>query len=203
MTPDELLRKCTVKIVTDGARGTGFFVGPGLVLTCAHVVDVAHDAKSDDVKVHIEVYWGKQRCDATIVDITDEVVLDGSEEIPYPDLALLQVTFSDHPCVFLSEEPLSVGDSVRFQSYGYTKDYPGGDSATFNYEGVSFVGDKPLLKFKAGQAPPGLSGAPLLNLGTHCISGVVETSRDVYEPQGGRGIPASMIFKTFSQVREI
>ena len=35
----ELLHRCTVKIeVPDGNWGTGFFVAPGWVMTCAHVV---------------------------------------------------------------------------------------------------------------------------------------------------------------------
>ena len=36
---DELLQACTVKIAVPGQGwGTGFFVAPGVILTCAHVV---------------------------------------------------------------------------------------------------------------------------------------------------------------------
>jgi S1-C subfamily serine protease len=34
-----LLQQSTVSITTPNGQGTGFFVAPGLVLTCAHVID--------------------------------------------------------------------------------------------------------------------------------------------------------------------
>ena len=34
---DELLQECSVKITVPGGWGTGFFVAPGLILTCDHV----------------------------------------------------------------------------------------------------------------------------------------------------------------------
>ncbi len=37
----ELLRRCTVRLSASGIQGTGFFVAPDLILTCAHVVKKA------------------------------------------------------------------------------------------------------------------------------------------------------------------
>ena len=52
---------------------------------------------------------------------------------PYPDLALLQCdALQDHPCVYLHAD-IALHDSLY--SYGYTDEYPRGDSATFEYEG--------------------------------------------------------------------
>ncbi len=34
----ELVRRCTVKLLVPGGHGTGFFVAPGTILSCAHVV---------------------------------------------------------------------------------------------------------------------------------------------------------------------
>ncbi len=86
---DELLRFSTVKIDTDaGSRGTGFFIGPGIILTCAHVLKEPLGAKiqllSSDLKHTIE---------AEIVDIFLEDI----------DLAIL---VSDSPgcsdcCVYI------------------------------------------------------------------------------------------------------
>ena len=47
---DELLKLCTVKLSVPGkvGWGTGFFVAPGKILTCAHVVK---DAGGQPVKV--------------------------------------------------------------------------------------------------------------------------------------------------------
>src|SRR5215831_13606046 len=37
----DLLHRCTVKLTVGRGYGTGFFVAPGLILTCAHVVKEA------------------------------------------------------------------------------------------------------------------------------------------------------------------
>lgn len=41
---DDLLRRCTVRlrVPQDESQGTGFWKAPGLLLTCAHVVETAH-----------------------------------------------------------------------------------------------------------------------------------------------------------------
>jgi hypothetical protein len=66
---------------------------------------------------------------------------------PYPDLALLHVEdVKDNPCAYLHSD-VNVGDDLY--SYGYTDDYPNGDSATFEYEGPTGT-EQPLLKLKAG-----------------------------------------------------
>ena len=51
----ELLRQCTVRVSVPKKirHGTGFFVAPGMILTCAHVVK---DAQPNEV----EVYWHDQ-----------------------------------------------------------------------------------------------------------------------------------------------
>ena len=61
----ELLRQCTVRVSVSGktGHGTGFFVAPGLILTCAHVVKAA---QSDTTL--IEVYWNDQRYPAQIIE---------------------------------------------------------------------------------------------------------------------------------------
>jgi tetratricopeptide (TPR) repeat protein len=203
MMLDELLKQCTVKIVTNSSLGTGFFVGPGYVLTCAHVVEAANDA----AKTHIEVFWGDQCCDAVVEGIQVKEIsvrqLDREITYPYPDLALLRITFSDHPCVCLRDEHISAKDNVSLLSYGYIEGYPEGDPSKFQYIGESSIGaSKYLLKFQGGQASAGLSGAPLLNLKTNCVCGVVQSSLDAHKPWGGRGIPTSTVFETFPQLKK-
>ena len=46
----KLLEQCTLRVSVPGGHGTGFFVAPQLILTCAHVV------KSDNSK-KIHVFW--------------------------------------------------------------------------------------------------------------------------------------------------
>src|SRR5258708_18765580 len=60
----ELFHRCTVRLVNTNShtnprfheQGTGFFVAPGLILTCAHVVDQAQESPQI-----LEVLWEGQR----------------------------------------------------------------------------------------------------------------------------------------------
>ena len=84
----ELLHECVVRIVLPKlSQGTGFFVAPGVVLTCAHVIEAAQTGN-----IPIKVCWKGQTVTAQIQEFRSAV---------YPDLALLQVPLSDHPCVLL------------------------------------------------------------------------------------------------------
>ena len=175
----ELLRQCTVRVSILGktGHGTGFFVGPGLILTCAHVVKAARPSTSP-----VEVYWNGQLHSAQITRF-----------LPDPDLALLQVNLTDHLCVYLQEEAIPFDD---LYSYGYPDDYSDGDSATFALEGrAGEQGEQ--LKFKAGQARPGLSGAPLLNVRTGHVCGIVQLTRDRSTALGGRAVSTTIMFRVF------
>ncbi|MBK9951629.1 MAG: trypsin-like peptidase domain-containing protein [Candidatus Competibacteraceae bacterium] len=176
---DDLLRRCTVRlrVPQDESQGTGFWIAPGLLLTCAHVVETAH-ARSVTVEIarDREIYPGR------LVEFLPK---------PFPDLALLCCDgLRDHPCVYLNSD-IALGDSLY--SYGYTDQYPRGDSATFAYEGPTDVGPGSLLKLKQGQSRPGLSGAPLLNLRTGGVCGIVKSSRDLDSDLGGRAVPLACI----------
>ena len=179
----ELMRRCTVRVTQGSGHGTGFFVAPGFLLTCAHVVEAAHTHASP-----VEVRWDQRSWRAQIVTFLAN---------PYPDLALLHIEdVQDNPCVYLHRD-VNVGHDLY--SYGYTDDYPNGDSATFAYEGPTGT-EQPLLKLKAGQARPGLSGAPLLNLRTGAVCGIVRTSRDRESDLGGRAVPTAAILSLLSEL---
>src|SRR5690348_18145638 len=88
----ELFRQCIVRVATSAkSQGTCFFVAPGLVLTCAHVI--TPDGSSQLPAVTI--YWNQQTYAANIEQIRDKT---------YPDLALLSVSCPDQPYVYLDEE---------------------------------------------------------------------------------------------------
>jgi hypothetical protein len=176
---DDLLRRCTVRlhILRDGSQGTGFWVAPGLLLTCAHVVETAQ-AQS----LPVEIADVGQTVSGRIVAFYPK---------PYPDLALLRYDeLPNHRCVYLNAD-IALQDSLY--SYGYTDLQPNGDSATFEYEGPTDTGSGSLLKLKQGQSRPGLSGAPLLNLRTGGVCGVVKTSRDRDSDLGGRAVPITCV----------
>ena len=187
----DLLRGCTVRLSVSGGHGTGFFVAPGTILSCAHVVKLAQEAKKA-----VTAFWNGQAYTASIQRYLAET--HPELQMLYPDLALLKVDkLSDHPCAYLHEEA-HLGD--KFYSYGYIDDYKGGDPATFVSEG--WTDERKLLKLKAGQAQAGMSGAPVLNLRTGGVCGVMKRSRGVDSDLGGRAVPVSRVFEEFPELVE-
>jgi hypothetical protein len=155
-------------------RGTGFFIAPGVIVTCHHVLA---EANAGDT---VPIIWGQEQLSGVF------------EPLPHPeewDLALLRITdMQDHPCVLFHEDA-SIGD--KLYCFGYTRDYQNGEPAIFECEGES---RQPImLKLKTGQAQFGMSGAPLLNLRTGGVCGVVRRSRDVGSDLGARAIPARTV----------
>jgi len=175
---DELLRECSVRIVTASGFGTGAFVAPGLVLTCAHVID-------REACGPLRVSWSGRELAAEIV---------ACHAAPFPDLALLRVPFSEHPCALL-DPAVELGDSLY--AFGYTGEEPGGDSVTLEYEGPSLRPDE-LHKLKQGQVRPGFSGAALLNQRTGCVCGVLKATRERTSDLGGRAVPVSAVFSAMA-----
>ena len=96
----DLLHRCTVKLTVGRGHGTGFFVAPGLILTCAHVVEEADTTP-------IKVRWQHQ------YDFAEAMI-----ERSLPDIEIALLKFSpppgtNVPCVLLdeavkSEDPLYI-----------------------------------------------------------------------------------------------
>jgi hypothetical protein len=179
----ENLKECTVRLQgVDGELGTGFFVAPGLVLTCFHVVKTTYSQKQI-----ILAEWQNQQFNASVE------ALPSNPEIV--DLALLKLENAPHThlWVTLDVNP-AIGDELY--TFGYTRDYLNGEPATFECEG--FDGDNPpLMKFKAGQVRSGLSGSAIINQKTGKVCGIVKRSRDVDFDLGGRAVPISVVLATF------
>ncbi len=198
---EELLKQCTVRLsVPETSLGTGFFVAPGLILTCAHVVNTAREKT-----LSIEAYsWDGTSIGTASVQkfLLDEITitsLGGPLKYLYPDLALLQVDQRNHPCVCFDTNVRSGND---LYSFGYTQSYPRGDTARFTYVGESQIdSQRYLLQFQGGLALSGLSGAPLLNLQTGFVCGIVQKNRRLEKADGGRGIPTSIIFEEFQGLK--
>src|SRR5260370_18942071 len=99
--------------------GTGFFVAPGYLLTCAHVVVGASQGQGT-----IKIAWNRQKYPASIEQITDTT---------YPDLALLKIEgISGHPCVYLAADVQMKDD---LYTYGYPQGLTNGDSILSKYIG--------------------------------------------------------------------
>jgi hypothetical protein len=175
----DLLVGCCVR-VRGTETGTGFFVGPGLVLTCAHVVGCRR--QPGDTGIIIESAGGD--VDARLRAIHPD---------PDDDLALLEVDPSGERNVWLDDSNVLLDD--RLVVYGF----PGGtgDTRTVCYEGASQrPGGLPgrfhhLLK--AGQIVHGFSGGPVLDLRTAHVIGVVTETRGYKTELGGTAIPTSHV----------
>jgi|GEM_PF-6053053 len=186
-TLEEILERCTVKIKipSKSGWGTGFFVDSDLILTCAHVVKGATSEP-------IQVYWQNQ--EAFEAAVIEEIYSD-----PF-DIALLRLSSVSNKfsCVYLDTD---IRSSDVFYAFGYPDDFENGAPVTFECEGIT--GDEPpLIKFKRGQARPGLSGSPLLNKRTGRVCGIVKFTRDRATDLGGGGIAVETALTKFSSLRE-
>ena len=184
---DELIQASTVKLTVPnrGGWGTGFFVTPELILTCAHVVRAS---ATKQVKIH----W---QGNAQIATAVVEKLLD------HFDLALLRFTApadADPPFVYLDRDfqPFD-----NFYIYGYPDNFPQGASVTVQCEGnAEDDNGGQLIKFKGGQIRPGLSGSPLLNERTGKICGIVKFTHDRRTNLGGGAIPTAVVFSQISEL---
>ncbi|WP_345702201.1 tetratricopeptide repeat protein, partial [Streptomyces avermitilis] len=184
------LRRLVVRIDSAGGDtvlGTGFFIAPGWVLTCAHVLfDPRRETEVDQVLLVPDPQVSAVPVAAVVT--ARSAPPQGTVLWPFPDLALLRLTTRlDHPCVRLHPgEPLG-GECHAWgfprREYGTV---PPGSPASFHFEGVEGDG---FLKLKAGQAAPGLSGAPLLCPVRRAVVGVVCATRDTDSDLGGWASP--------------
>jgi len=188
---EEFIQSCTVKLSIDGAGGwgTGFFVAPGLILTCAHVV------KSPNVQP-IKVCWRGQTDFATAIVGRDHF------SDPY-DIALLRFNsvVSSLPVAPLDRD-IRVNDSIYTYGYSDEKGFSDGYPVTGLCEGIAGI-DPPLIKFKAGQIRPGLSGSPLVNQRTGKVCGVVRKTRDRNFDLGGLATPVQVIFSQWTDLEDL
>jgi Trypsin-like peptidase domain/NACHT domain/HEAT repeats len=180
----KLLEQCTVKLTIGQSQGTGFFVAPGLILTCNHVVSEAGERS-------IDVMWNNQKNLAAKVD----------KSFPDCDLALLKVDPPinvQQPCVYLGEE---FQPDDKLYLFGYSNEFPNGCSVMNDCEG-EVGGDLKLIKFKLGDVQPGMSGSPLLNKRTGYVCGIVK-SKLLYNIPGGEGVATSVILDKFPELSEL
>jgi tetratricopeptide (TPR) repeat protein len=189
---EDLLRACTVRVTGGPMPGAGFFVAPGMVLTCAHVIG---DSNA------LVVRWERDSHPTLEASVSSRVaVLAGKgRPIPaldreYPDIAVLQVSgLEGHPCVGIDPEWPSLEDS--FQIFGYPEE--GGavqlTPARLTYRGTHGTLPTAYLDLASDKIKPGMSGAAVLNLRPGAVCGVVVASKHTAHPDGALAIPWTAI----------
>jgi hypothetical protein len=191
---ESLLKLVIVRIATGGGGGTGFFVAPDTVLTCAHVVNVnPGDA--------VSVFWGDRVLRGKVTArYPGETPSHGP--FPYPDLAVIEVPAgTGNLCAALDTGFPEL--DTRLHSRGFTTTWsplPTEEPSTFTYEGRQETGNGALLKLSSGEAVPGMSGSPLLDLTRGVVCGVLKTSRALGTDRGGWGVPARAVAEFLPEV---
>ncbi len=168
---DEMVRPSLVRIAAPGGGydphgahywGSGFFIAPGWVLTCAHVVGKGEAA----------VWRGERALGITWQGgvTTGEVVLAkprpaDPEEPPYhwefPDIALVRVPDArDAACVWLGERPPAVPADVSL--HGWSRET--GDLGIRHGVGRAHATDGKALLLRGSLPVEGCSGGPVVDL---------------------------------------
>lgn len=188
-----LMNECVVRVDGDGEfRGTGFFVAPGQVLTCAHVVHAVDEIAVSGAGWHRE---------ARVLVKVPELESDSpdAEFYPAPDLALLAVEDPppEQPTARLAaEEPAGGSRPDVLYLYGYSLGEYGGDNvspsaASVEYRGRLEAAGQTLFKLGGDQVLRGYSGCPVLNLRTGSVCAVIDSTRDAKSDLGGFGVPVA------------
>lgn len=184
---DEELRRYVVRI--DGEDGTplasGFFVAPGWVLTCAHVVAGRATVLAHSAALGYTYAGTVQASPRPCAD-------DASGLWPFPDLALVRLGEGpEHPTAPIDPtRPAGIAQRRDCHTWGYAvrdgERYPQGSPASFRYQGDEGDG---WLALKADGARPGLSGAPLICPEQRAVIGVMSGTRHPTQPNGGWATP--------------
>jgi hypothetical protein len=172
----ELLPPCCVRIDVDGSpSGSGFFAAPGVIVTCGHVLRDSSESGLAAVGISGMAY---------------EIREVGARSEGDDDLAILRVAAGpDQICALLG-----AGVRVRdpLYTFGFPAPHPSGAPTALEAEG--WMTDGSLLKLRTGQIQPGMSGAPVLNLRTGAVCGVVRRTRDAQSSLGGYAVSVRELF---------
>ncbi|MEV7046187.1 trypsin-like peptidase domain-containing protein [Amycolatopsis sp. NPDC051061] len=174
-------------------KGTGFFITPELVLTCAHVVTSAGGP--------VEVVHGSATATRDAGDyevLTDYYLAGGPDGL---DLALLRPVGGERAAHVHLAASVAPGDELWVFGHPEGK-YRAGDVVSLRLDGASEHIEGPiLLKGTQGRIKPGMSGAPVLNWRTGAVCGVVRY-RDGSHDDTARFVPISTAFAVYPGLAE-
>ncbi|MFJ5557914.1 trypsin-like peptidase domain-containing protein [Streptomyces sp. NPDC093250] len=171
-------------------EGSGFFVAPGFVVSCAHVAGAQPEER-------VTLRWRGDDYEAVICAASEEAVGAGWSLWPYPDLAILELVEppEGHPCVWLdgslpeTDTPLTaVGFTDTLESYTASE-----RRAQLTSGGRTALQGHPMLEIVAGEINLGLSGGPVLSHASGGVCAVVKATRQEDSAMGGFGTPVDAL----------
>jgi Trypsin-like peptidase domain len=189
-----LAEECAVQVLAGGGfAGSGFFIAPRQVLTCAHVV---HGWRPDQIKVR----WHDTGFDLAAMRLIPYEPGAGNTYAA-PDLALLTLAqTADHPMVWCS--PSGPAPMTPVFSIGFTGETPVGVALhSMSLEVVGRSGP-PLVGLKDGRVSPGMSGSLVLD-GTGRVCGLVKATADDNVSGGGWIVPSDLVAEHFAKAMEL
>ncbi|WP_416070765.1 trypsin-like peptidase domain-containing protein [Streptomyces sp. ME08-AFT2] len=169
--------------------GSGFFVAPNWVLTCAHV---ACGGEGGKVAVVYETAPGRGaraapgRVVATLPERADGAASAGNW--PAPDLALVQLTepVDDHECVYVSERPAAYYGEGRVLYAGWTENEGRLQvlDGTLTVQGtIGGWSSDVQMRLGDNDLPYGVSGGPVIDPVRGEVIGVLKARSD-HRPGG-------------------
>jgi HEAT repeat protein len=165
----QIINHAIVRISQGAAVGSGFFIMPGIVLTCAHV----HDP-SDPGALHVQ--WGQEQL--TVRKVTR---LRPESD---PDLELLYIDRTDHPVLSIAASSYAFFPfyswGFQFEDRGYSG-YPSRGECTGFAPLKDDSNSRLLVLSREAAVKPGLSGSPVYSLLENKVVGVIKRSN----PDGG------------------
>jgi hypothetical protein len=178
-----LLREALVQVVARRA-GSGVFVAPKLVLTCAHVV--GDGCSGGDVAVR----WQGRDWPAAVR--WSSAPPPGMGGWPYPDLAVLELRppVPEHPCAWLDDRWPTLGSELV--AVAYADEYKVGPSpvaALLTGGGPRPMGDGEFLQLTGGEIGERMSGGPVLSRSTGGVVALVKATRRLETTMGGLAAP--------------
>ena len=195
-TPDWIaassLARCTgrVEVLTAGGwlpQGTAFYIGCRTLLTCAHVIPHGSEVR---VVMFLATDSPGHRADGELAWIPVSYDRYPDEEVPvdpypFPDVAVLHIPdgFSRLPASVAGLDDTTPGDDLY--AVGFTDEWIRGQ--VFGYPArFRTVGPVPLAdsastiwRMQGDRVRPGLSGAPVMDMATGRVVGMIKRSQDI------------------------
>ncbi|MFB7373790.1 trypsin-like peptidase domain-containing protein [Streptomyces sp. NPDC056222] len=205
---ESLVRPALVRIAAPGDGydphgdrywGTGFFIAPGWVLTCAHVVAKGGGAVWRGERA-VGIVWdgGVTTGEVALASPRPAVPEQELDRWDFPDLALVRVPdVQDVSCVRLSERMPVIAEPIQVSLHGWSRETGrlGIRDAVGEIHGV----DGEALLLRGTQPVKGLSGGPVVDLDRAAVIGLnkgrgahegaavpITSLRQLYRARGGR-----------------